>query len=690
MNRSKALLKYLLAGLFLCFVVFSATYCHTSSQSAKDNFLAKVDSAHSYLNINDTVKYVGAHTCMLCHQNIYDSFMHTGMGESFDIATKQKSSARFGNHEVVYDKFKDFYYHPFWKKDSLYVLEYRLKGHDTIYRHEQQINYVIGSGQHTNSHIYRVNGFLYQAPITFYTQSGKWDLAPGFSDGFNSRFSREVGLECMSCHNSYPDFVMGSTNKYNSVPNGIACERCHGAGEVHVRAIQLGYKVDTTKAIDYTIVNPAKLPVNLQVDLCERCHLQGNSILKLGKSYFDFRPGMKLSDMEDVFMPKYKGMEDEYIMASHMARMKMSKCYLSSINNKSTNPLKPYQNTMTCVTCHNPHVDVRSVNDNTFNTICKNCHQPGSCKQITLEIEECNTVPAFARDTNCVSCHMPKGPTIDIPHVLTTDHYIRIPIKNEDKKKVKEFITLYDVSNDNPSAETRGLAFIQQYARFESDFPLLLDSAKHYFADNTPTEVKKNFSPLVDIAFYKQDYNKLLSYVGVMQPRYLLDSILVHKDYANTDAWTAYRIGEAFYQINNMRGAEAFYQKAVNLAKYVLEFNNKLGATLVALNKLDEAEKVCDFILAQDPEFVSALTNKGFIMLRKGNAAEAKSYYDKALALSPDDKQAMLNMAGWYIYQKQFDKATEGLKQVLKKYPDDEHAKALLQQLKGMGNKKAA
>ncbi|MGP8217314.1 MAG: tetratricopeptide repeat protein [Bacteroidia bacterium] len=685
-------IKYLIAAFFLFFVVFSATYCHNSTLSAKDAFLAKIDSAHSYLNINDTVKYAGAQTCRLCHQAIFDSYMHTGMGESYDIATKQKSAAKFGPHVVVYDKFKDFYYHPFWKNDSLYVLEYRLKGHDTVYRHEQQINYIIGSGQHTNSHIYRVNGYLYQAPVTFYTQEGKWDLAPGFSDGFNSRFSREVGLECMSCHNSYPDFTPGSTNKYNNVPNGITCERCHGAGEMHVKAMQLGHRVDTTKAIDYTIVNPAKLPVNLQVDVCERCHLQGNAVLKPGKSFYDFRPGMKLSDIEDVFMPKYTGMEDEYIMASHIARMKMSKCYLNSLNTAAKNSLKPYQSSMTCVTCHNPHVDVRSVNDNTFNTICRNCHGVGdgltpSRKACTEKLEVREKV-----NDNCVSCHMPKGKTIDIPHVITTDHYIRIPVKNEDKKKIKEFITLYDVNNDNPSAETRGIAFIQQYAKFESDFPLLLDSAKHYFPDNTPALVKKNFSSLIDIYFYKQDYNHLLYYVGIMQPNYVLDSMLVHKDYANTDAWTAYRIGEAFYQINNARGAEAFYRKAISLAPYVLEFNNKFGAALVMLDKLDEAEKIYDFILTQDPEFVSALTNKGFISLKKGNAGQAKNYYDKALALSPDDKQAMLNMAGWYIYEKQFDKAEESLKQVLKKYPDEEQAKSLLQQIKGMVmvHKKAA
>jgi len=623
---------------------------------------------------------VGAHTCMLCHQDIYNSFIHTGMGESFDIATRKKSAAKFGPHVVVYDTNKDFYYHPFWKKDSLYVLEFRLQGKDTIYKHEQQINYIIGSGQHTNSHMYRVNGYLYQIPITFYTQEGKWDLAPGFSDGFNSRFSREVGLECMTCHNSYPQFVQGSNNKYSGVPEGISCERCHGAGGLHVQAIQLGHKVDTTKAIDYTIVNPAKLTVDLQIDLCERCHLQGNAVLKPGKSFYDFRPGMKLSDVEDVFMPKYEGMEDEYIMASHIARLKMSQCYLQSLKNGETSTsLKPYQAGLTCVTCHNPHVDVRSVNDSTFNTICQNCH--GGTKPNNPACTEKIAVREKVND-NCISCHMPKGNTIDIPHVITTDHYIRIPMKNEDKEKVKKFITLYDVSNPNPSGYTIGKAFIQQFASFQSDRPLLLDSAKHYFPDNTPAEIKKNILPLIDISFYKKDYQKLLYYAGVATPKYLLDSILTHKDYSNADAWTAYRIGEAYYQMNDLNNAYSFYERSTQLAPYELEFQNKLGVTLATLHKSDEAEKVYDFILSQNPGLVSALTNKGFLELTKGNIELAKQCYDKALAYDPDDHQALMNTAGWYIYKKQYSETEKYLEMAIKKYPDDEQARDLLGKVK--------
>jgi tetratricopeptide (TPR) repeat protein len=357
---------------------------------------------------------------------------------------------------------------------------------------------------------------------------------------------------------------------------------------------------------------------------------------------------------------------------------------LNSVDKADNKSLKPYKSAFTCVTCHNPHMDVRSVSDNSFNTICQNCHGKKVTQVCTGNMEERKKV-----DDNCVSCHMPKGKTMDIPHVLTTDHYIRIPSEKVDKEKVKKFITLYDVNNPNPSNYTKGVAFIQQFARFESDFPLLLDSAKHYFSDATPQDVRRNFSPLIDIAFYRQDYPSLLNYVGALHPQFVLDSILTHKDYTNADAWSAYRIGEAFFQINNDRGAEAFYERAVKLAPYVLEFQNKLGASLVQLKRFPEAEKVYDFILTQDPEFVSALTNKGFIALHSGNASKAKEFYDKALSLDPDDKQAMLNTAGWYIFEQKYSEAEEWLNKVLKKYPAEAQAQSLLHELKSMSSKKA-
>ena len=69
---------------------------------------------------------------------------------------------------------------------------------------------------------------------------------------------------------------------------GLIVERCHGPGEIHVEQKLAGNIVDTSKYIDYTIVNPSKLPLDLQFDVCQRCHLQGTVVLTNGSTFNDF------------------------------------------------------------------------------------------------------------------------------------------------------------------------------------------------------------------------------------------------------------------------------------------------------------------------------------------------------------------------------------------------------------------
>ena len=235
----------------------------------------QVSDYTTYLNHNDTVKYVGKEECRMCHSEIYDSYMQTGMGQSLHFATKEHSSLANSQMHTIHDSIKNLSYQPFWKNDSLYLKEFRLNGKDTIHLLIQKVTYKIGSGQHTNSHLFSANGYIHQMPYTYYTQGSIADLPPGFEKGNNTRFSREIGLECMSCHNAYPEHESGSLNKYSSIPSGIDCERCHGPGEVHVKQKLARHLIDTSKYIDYSIVNPAKLPIDLQFDVCQRCHLQG-------------------------------------------------------------------------------------------------------------------------------------------------------------------------------------------------------------------------------------------------------------------------------------------------------------------------------------------------------------------------------------------------------------------------------
>src|ERR1043165_1241024 len=94
---------------------------------------------NTFLNHSDTAKYVGMSQCRLCHQDIYNSFNETGMGKSFEHASKEKSAAKFDKHALVYDKFRDFYYHPFWDGDKMMIMEFRLEGKDTVYKRIEQV-----------------------------------------------------------------------------------------------------------------------------------------------------------------------------------------------------------------------------------------------------------------------------------------------------------------------------------------------------------------------------------------------------------------------------------------------------------------------------------------------------------------------------------------------------------------------
>ncbi len=642
----------------------------------------KESQPFTYLNHSDSAKYVGINTCKLCHQTIYNTFIKTGMGKSFDVASTQKSAANY-HTSVIQDKFGDFYYKAFWQNDSLRFLEYRLRGKDTIHKRQETVSYIIGSGQHTNSHLQQNNGYLTQMPMTFYTQKKTWDLPPGFENGHNSRFARKVGLECMSCHNSYPDFVLGSENKYNSVEKGIGCERCHGPGSLHVEARQTGSKIDTSKYIDYSIVNPAKLSIDAQFDICQRCHLQGNTILKEGKSFYDFKPGMKLNDYMTVFLPKYKNADDEFIMASHADRLKQSKCFIapSPLGRVGEGLLKPYKNALTCVTCHNPHISVKETNTEVFNNACISCH-PVDNKKINKFCSDKNVIQKSKIETqNCVSCHMPKSGSIDIPHVTVHDHYIRKPITKKDKQALKQFIGLYAINEKTPSNFIKAKAYLNQYDKFEPK-PYYLDSAVFYLNDNSLENLKTNIEPLIQLYFIKQNYQKITSYVNLLTDDYLLTKKLITKTFDNENAWTSYRIGEAYFNLGNLQNAILYLQNAVKLAPFALDFKNKLATAYASNNQINEAEATYSQIITENSKHVSALTNLGFIKLQKGNVLSCETLYNKAILIDPDYEPLLLNLAGLFAYKKDFKQAEVYLTRILKRNANNKKAKQALSQIK--------
>lgn len=613
----------------------------------------------TFRNLGDSATYVGIQACKGCHSDKHATFVETGMGMSFHKAERQYSKADFDGVKPVYDKKLNLYYYPYWENNSLFIQEFRLQGRDTIHNRREKITHIVGSGQHTNSHFWTDGEHLYQAPLTFYTQKGIWDLPPGYEE-FNTRFNRKIDIECMSCHTGMPKTKEGSVNIFETLPLGIDCERCHGPGSLHVKDKSNGIIVDTRKQTDWSIVNPKRLPWKLQVDICQRCHLQGNNVLKPGKKFTDFRPGMHLDSVFTVYMPSYKG-NAAFVMAGHAERFQMSACFKGS-NKGDLNKYNANIN-FTCINCHNPHVSVKKTNQDRFNQTCVSCHQPKTNKS---KHEGCSLTATMRGNRTCVNCHMPSSDTRDIPHVSIHDHYISKTNAIHPNKPMSALgksgqpIGLHAVNQSNPSSPELFQAYITYFEKFDANALYMNEAKRILHAENGGQRATLDVIGLEAQIHYLYNLQSFTEMIALWEN----GASDEQRDALIGDAWTQYRMGVAYFKVNpkdeKSRNYKAIaikhYRSAHEAMPLNTDFLAEYTSALVGALRIEEAKPLILQGLKHQPKNEQLLMNLGYCHYHDKQWKLAISTYEKALALNPES-QAMLSLIDLYVTVGQKDKA---------------------------------
>jgi tetratricopeptide (TPR) repeat protein len=248
-------------------------------------------------------------------------------------------------------------------------------------------DYFVGSNAAGRSFLFQREGYLYELPVTWYSQKRLWDASPGYERETEVRLNRPIDATCLWCHASRVRPVLGTQNRYGDPPfleNGIACERCHGPGSEHVR--------DPASA---RMVNPAKLKPDRRDSVCIQCHLTGGArIERPARRFSEFRAGDKLADLVTYLV---WNLDDEGLkVTSHVERLAKSKCKLAAGDK------------LWCGTCHEPHT-----NSSRTQQACLGCH-----------------ASAHHREDRCATCHMPRTTAVDAGHGELTDHRIpRLPTR---------------------------------------------------------------------------------------------------------------------------------------------------------------------------------------------------------------------------------------------------------------------
>lgn len=556
--------------------------------------------------------YVRDDGCRRCHPARFDSFQHVGMSQSMRRPAPEVMIEDFENNHFYHAASKR-HYEMHWDGTSLRFERYQLADDgQRINSLEIRVDWIVGSGNKARSYLYRTpGGELFQLPLGWYTQDSAWGMSPGFEFAGHLGVNRTVRRECLFCHNAYPEVAAGSDLPASGhvfpeeLPEGIGCQRCHGPGADHIRAV---LRKQPPKAIRQAIVNPARLAPARRDDVCNQCHLLPSvsivGIRRFDRADYSFRPGQSLSDyllhvdvdvaaddFEEAGQKQVKATEqasghERFEINHHAYRLRQSNCFQQS------------DQALSCLSCHDPHRKLaRPAARDHFRDACLQCHQRH------------DELPEAGRLTNdpddCVACHMPQRRTDDVVKVTMTDHRIAAG-----------------------PFDTQALT-----APKEKTVPII-EEVNFYFPEQVPQGALAELYRTITVlraGFDAGAMRHLANQLGQVQ----LDSAV------------------PFVELAKAQIAAGASEPAIATLSWLLDrrpdtpvARELLGIAYLKSGNLDSAATSLEAAMQQTPADAETLHNLALARIQQGKIADAVELLERALALRP-------NMAtSWYYHGK--------------------------------------
>jgi Flp pilus assembly protein TadD len=565
-------------------------------------------------------------SCATCHADIAKSYRVTGMGRSFSLPGAQLT------REPYYHPPSDTYFEMIQRGGQFFQRQYQLgyQGKQTNIS-ETQVDYVLGSGNHARTYLHRAaGGRLIELPLGWYAeQGGTFAMNPGFDRADHAGLSRAIPYACMFCHNAYPEAPTGRSPRadavFGKVPAGIDCQRCHGDGREHMRLASEGAG-DLRKAI----VNPARLPLERQMEVCLQCHLESNSWSSAGviplyeREPFSFKPGERLADFLLQF-DQTPARDRFQIVGSSAYRLRQSQCFLKS------------KGALTCITCHDPHQVEAD-----YSKACLKCH-----------------AVRHTASNDCVACHMPKRRTQDAVHVAMTDHLIQRNPARDLLAPIKEVS-----QGDNGGTVVPYYPGSPTHASDE----LYLGVAQVNVPTTRPAGIATLAAAIEKFHPAAAEYYLQLGDALRASRRYW-ESIAPYEEAVRREPQSAIahqRLALGLVRVQRNKEAEKHFQQAIALAPRDAGILKELGVACLEQGRMAEASAALEKSLALDPQQPVALNALGGARMKTGDPAGAEASFREAIRQRPHYASAHHNMAFLLAESNRFEEAQYHFKEALR------------------------
>lgn len=204
--------------------------------------------------------------------------------------------------------------------------------------------------------------------------------------------------QCAECHNTrlHKNYDVATDSYHTSMAEmAVGCEACHGPLKAH-NEWQKAHPKTMLKDPTVSKLTPTRL-----VGLCGSCHSRNTDLtenFQPGDSFYDHY-SLEMLDYNQRWYPDGQIKDEDYELEAFMGS-------------------KMYQNSVTCLDCHDPHSYKKILQGN---DLCMRCHNGSYPKAPKIDVashkHECAS--------DCIGCHMPV--TVYMQKQPRHDHGFTIP-----------------------------------------------------------------------------------------------------------------------------------------------------------------------------------------------------------------------------------------------------------------------